>query len=234
VGKAPKGNSYYRLPKALPRVGDGQVTYNPNYSVGEPQFRQPAPSEKEKIRGLINWGVIFFFISAIVFIIIAVYEMVTYASLRALDNADLKEFLGSAYRSANTEELQLAILVYLIAAIVLLVFGIVNLALALFTRSKALIPLDKSEFEEAGRYLNLLTVMGFIFGLVIAGVCIFKAKDLLKKTAVRMSSSIAVTTSNAPQTGTGEVHRCQICNSMMNFNPSTRMWFCSSCKRYQM
>jgi ribosomal protein L37AE/L43A len=33
---------------------------------------------------------------------------------------------------------------------------------------------------------------------------------------------------------TGEVHRCQICNSMMNFNPQTKMWFCASCNRYQM
>ena len=222
-------------PKALPRVGDGTVTYNPNYSVGEPQFRQPSPSEKEKVRSLINWGVIFFFVAAVVFIIAGVFETLTYSTLMALSDSNLKEFLGSAYRNATREELELAILTYLVAAIVLLVFGILGLVLALYTRAKALIPMDKSEFEEAGRYLNLLTVMGFIFGLVLAGVCIYKAKELLKKTAVRMNtSSIAVQTSNTVQTGSGEVHRCQICNSMMNFNPQTRMWFCASCKRYQM
>jgi len=211
------------------------VTYNPNYSVGEPQFRQPSPSEKEKIRGLLNWGVIFFFVAAVVFIIAGVYESVTYATLKAMSDASLKDFLGSAYRNATREELELAIITYLIAAIVLLVFGIVGLVLALYARAKALIPLEKSEFEEAGRYLNLLTVMGFIFGLVIAGICIFKAKELLKKSAVRMSmSTMAVSTSNTPATSSGEVHRCQICNSMMNFNPQTRMWFCDSCKRYQM
>lgn len=222
-------------PKALAQVGDAVVTYNPQYVTNEPQFRQPAPSEKEKIRSLINWGVIFFFVAAVVFIIAGAYEMGTYATLRAMSDHDLKDFLGSAYRNATHEELQLAIVTYLIGAIVLLAFGIIGLVLALYTRSKALIPLDKSEFEEAGRYLNLLTVMGFIFGLVIAGICIYKAKDLLKKTATRMSSSsIAVQTSNTQQTGSGEVHRCQICNSMMNFNPQTRMWFCASCKRYQM
>lgn|GEM_PF-6525608 len=211
------------------------MTYNPNYSVGEPQFRQPSPSEKEKIRGLLNWGVIFFFVAAVVFIIAGVYESVTYATLKAMSDASLKDFLGSAYRNATREELELAIITYLIAAIVLLVFGIVGLVLALYARAKALIPLEKSEFEEAGRYLNLLTVMGFIFGLVIAGICIFKAKELLKKSAVRMSmSTMAVSTSNTPATSSGEVHRCQICNSMMNFNPQTRMWFCDSCKRYQM
>jgi len=222
-------------PKALPRVGDAIVTYNPQYATNEPQFRQPSPSEKEKIRSLLSWGVIFYFVAAVVFIIAGAYEMGTYATLKATSDLDLKELLGSAYRNATSEELQLAILPYLVAAIILLVFGIIGLVLALYTRSKALKPLEKSEFEEAGRYMNLLTVMGFIFGLVLAGICIYKAKELLKKTAVRMSSSsITVQTSNTVQTGSGEVHRCQICNSMMNFNPQTRMWFCSACKRYQM
>ena len=221
------------MPRA-PVPGDGPVTYNPNYSVGEPQFRQPAPSEKERIRNLINWGIIFFFIAAIVFIIAGSYEVGYYSTLKAMSASHLREVLGSAYRDATSGELATAILVYLIEGIILLIWGIIGLVLGLYARMKALTPLDRSEFEEAGRYLNLLTVLGFIFGLVIAGICIFKAKDLLKKSAVRSSTAINVTTSNTPQAQTGEVHRCQICNSMMTFNPQTRMWFCSSCNRYQM
>jgi len=215
--------------------GDAVVSYNPQYITGEPQFRQPPPSEKEKITNNITFAMIFFFIAAIVFIILGTYYMATYAHLNTLDDKDKKDFLGPDYRNATSGDLQLAILAYLAGGVVLLIWGIIGLVFAFVTRTKALMPLARGEFEEAGRYLNILTVMGFIFGIVIAGVLLFKARDLLKKTAVRMSpTNVNVTPSSTGSGTSGEVHRCQVCNSMMTFNPQTRMWFCSSCNRYQM
>lgn len=211
------------------------MSYNPNYSIGEPQFRQPSPTEKDKISTNLTLALVFFFIAAMIFIIAGAYQMSIWAHLSGMSEQELKTYFGVAFQNASGEELALQVATFLVEGIVLLVFGIIALIMALVTRSKAMIPMGKGEFEEAGRYLNIIMIMGFVFGLVLAGFFVFRAKDMLKKSAVRVSSStIGVSTSNVPSAPSGEVHRCQVCNSMMTFNPGTRMWFCSSCNRYQM
>lgn len=219
------------------RDGEAKVSYNPQsqYTTKEPQFRQPSPSEKDKISTNLTMALVFFFIAAIIFIIAGAYNLGIYAHLAPMSDTELRDYFGTAFKNATDSELAFQVLTYLIEGIVLLIFGVLALVMALFTRAKAILPMAKGEFEEAGRFLNIIMIMGFVFGLVIAGILVFKAKDLLKKSAVRMSgTSINISTSPTPTATSGEVHRCQVCNSMMAFNSQTRMWFCSSCNRYQM
>lgn len=214
------------------------MTYNPQsqyMTSGEPQFRQPSPSEKDKINTNLTLALVIFFIAAMIFIIAGAYNLGIYAHLATMSNDELRDYFGTAYKNATPEELAVQVGTFLVEGIVLLIFGVIALVMALFTRTRAILPMGKGEFEEAGRFLNIIMIMGFVFGLVIAGILVFKAKDLLKKSAVRMSgTNINISTTPTPAGTSGEVHRCQVCNSMMAFNSGTRMWFCSSCNRYQM
>jgi hypothetical protein len=203
---------------------------------GESQFKQPSPTEKGRIRMFLALGFLFFFISGLVMTIAGAYEMSIYSSLSSLSEDDLREALGHDYISATEAEMQLVVNTHLITASIELVFGILGFVMGMAIRSKCIAPLERGEYEESGRFMNIFMIMGFIFGLVIGGIFIFKAKDLLKRTAVMVSPQSKAYDQSMYSSGSAseQVKRCTICNSMLIFNEQTKLWFCQQCNRYQM
>ena len=149
---------------------------------------------------------------------------------------ELRDYFGQAFGSASQEDLDTKVLTYALWGSIKIGFGIAGFLMMLLVRMKAIVPLDKGEYEEAGRYLNMFMVMGFIFGLVLAGFFVYRAKTTLKSTAVRISPQQSVDGSMYLGSGgvSQDIRRCPTCNSMMKFNNQTRLWFCPSCNKYQM
>lgn len=213
------------------------MSYSPQYITGEPQFRQPTPSERDKIRTFLFLGMLFFFIAGLIMVLWGGSDTATYAYLSGLSEDELKDYFGQDYISATKAQLDLQVSTSLITGVVKLVFGAIGFVFGLMVKLKAMDPLEKGEYEEAGRFLNIFMIMGFIFGLFMAGFFIYKGKNMLKRTAHRVSSDGAQdygqSVYSRPGEMSGEFRRCPVCNSMMTYNSTTRMWFCSSCNKYQ-
>ena len=212
------------------------VSYSPQFITGEPQFRTPSPSERDKIRTSLFLALILFMLAGIILLVWGAIDLSNFAKLKAMSIEELRDYFGQAFGSASQEDLDTKVLTYALYGSIKISFGIAGFLMMLLVRMKAIIPLEKGEYEDAGRYMNMFMVMGFIFGLVLAGIFIYKAKKVLKSTAVRISPQ--QTMNGSLYLGTGgvsqDIRRCPTCNSMMRFNDQTKLWFCPSCNKYQM
>lgn len=212
------------------------MSFAPQYITGEAHFRTPSPSERDKIRMNLMLGLFFFLIAGLIFLVWGAVDFGTYSKLKGMDVGELRDFFGHDFGSATEDELATAVLLFAMYGSVKIGFGIAGLLLMLIVRMKAIIPLEKGEYEEAGRFLNMFVIMGLIFGIVLAGFFIHKARKILKQTAVRVSPQ-SQSFDGGTYLGVGgpsqDIRRCPVCNTMMVFNNQTKMWLCTSCNKYQ-
>jgi hypothetical protein len=215
------------------------LSYSPQFITGEPQFRTPTPSERDRIKMFLFIAMFMFLIAGIILVIVAAYNFSEYSIHNAMTTEELRDTLGSEYRSATEAELKARVGLFAVYGGVAIGMGIPGFIMFFIVRMKALIPIDRGEYEEAGRYLNIFMILGFVFGLFLAGFFVYKAKALLKATATRVTpQSTAFDGTMYLGKGTGAAHmdirRCPTCNTMMTFNEQMKHWYCSHCNKYQM
>ena len=107
-----------------------------------------------------------------------------------------------------------------------IIFGIAALILALLVNVSVLGPMARQEHEMAARYLPNLGMMGYLFGIGVAGHMLRKSFRSLRES--RMADI-------APQVQTVVAEAtpvCPACGSPATFIHGQQRWHCGNCARF--